>query len=374
MASADRPTNLSALAFGDSVGAPLPDQLLDVASFGGDLTIGLSSGSFAPLLMGGGGILRFQPEAGEELRRIQLRYGVGFRGVLANALEAEVMVERSRYYLDPPELAAPATALPHEPGAGALRRNLADRLGLGLQPGEGDFAGASDLDRAVEGRVERPSSGLGLALEPFGGRQTFDSSMGIDDQDIAGLRAGLDFGPFVGLHGFHWRGVNDDYDAWEGITGYGGEAQFNLGGGAAFSPYLLAGGGKMEFAPDFRTRTQRVPADRTALILGGGVDLGLGSTVRLSAAARSYLTSGPDDGGVTVDLEDIRSPGDLVHNWHMSVGLNIGVGGRRAAIRSRRRSRPSRPFRVLAERHLYRQGRARRNRRYLRRHLHRRPP
>ncbi len=334
--SDDRTTNLAGLPFSSSVRAPLAEQYVDIASYGSELSIGLSRGSFVPVLMGGAGILRFRPEAGQEIERIQLRYGLGFRTFVTDALEAEVMVERSRYYLDPLDLAAPVAvgdpAYPDDPGAGALRRNLALRVGLGVQLGGRDYYGASDWDRG-----SRRFSGARLAVEPFAGRQTFDETLDIENQSVAGVRAGLDLGRFVGLRGFWWRGVEDGYDAWEGIEGYGGEAQFNLGGDQGFSPHLLAGGGRMEFAPDFARRADVVPADRAALIVGGGVDLGLGSHVRLSAAARDYIMSGPDFHDAAVDLGDVKDPRDLVHNWQMSAGLEILVGGGRRSRRARAR-------------------------------------
>ena len=166
-----------------------------------------------------------------------------------------------------------------------------------------------------------------MLFEPFGGAQAFDPAFGIDDQAIAGFRAGFELGPSVGLRGFYWRGV-DDRHAWEdGIRGYGGEAQFSLGGLALFSPHLLAGAGRMEFGPELAAHGERVPADRTTLIVGGGLDLGLGRHLRLTAAARDYIMSRPDLDAAAVDFEDVRDPGDLVHNWQMSAGLKILVGG-----------------------------------------------
>ena len=43
--------------------------------------------------------------------------------------------------------------------------------------------------------------------------------------------------------------------------------------------------------------------------------------------------SGPDLHAAAVDFEDVRDPRHLVHNWQMSAGLKILVGG----DRSRRR-------------------------------------
>ena len=321
MRSDNRWTNLSTIPFAAEEEKPLTDQSVDIVSYGSELSIGLASGSLVPVLMGGGGILRFRPAAGEEIQRIQLKYGLGLRTLLTDELEAEVMLERSRYHLDPLDRAVPVSdgdpAFPEDPDAGALRRNLAVRVGLGLRLGGVDYNQVRDLDR----------TGARLSLEPFGGIQTFDASLGINHQSIAGFRAGFDLGPFLGLRGFWWRGVNDGFDAWEGGEGYGGEAQFNLGSDPWFSPHLLAGGGRMVFAPDFSEGRADVPADREALILGGGVDVRFGPRLHLSAAARDYIVTGSGFGDTPPDLQDVKDPRQLVHNWQMSVGLKILLGG-----------------------------------------------
>lgn len=335
--SDSRSTHLSTLPFTAGMRMPPADQLLDIDSWGAEVSIGLAGGSLVPVLMGGAGILRFRPEAGGDIRRVQLRYGGGLRTRVLDLFDGEVMVERSRYYLDPLELAAPLSvgdaALPEDPGAGVLRRNLALRVGLMLQLGDPDYPSWSDRYRAGDRRFRSPSSSAVVLFEPFGGAQAFDPGFGIDDQAIAGFRAGVELGPSVGLRGFYWRGV-DDRHAWEdGIRGYGGEAQFSLGGLAPFSPHLLAGAGRMEFGPELASHGGSVPADRTALIVGGGLDLGLGRHLRLTVAARDYVMSRPDLAATAVDFEDVRDPGDLVHNWQMSAGLKILVGGGRGPRR-----------------------------------------
>jgi hypothetical protein len=64
----------------------------------------------------------------------------------------------------------------------------------------------------------------------------YASKLGLEDQDLAGVRAGIDFSPQVGLRAFYWRGVNDDHDGTDPVAGYGGEAQLNLNAGPGISP------------------------------------------------------------------------------------------------------------------------------------------
>ena len=59
------------------------------------MSVELARGSLVPVLMGGAGILRFRPEAGSDIRRVQLRYGAGLRTRVLDLFEGEMMVERS---------------------------------------------------------------------------------------------------------------------------------------------------------------------------------------------------------------------------------------------------------------------------------------
>ena len=325
-------TGFESLSFTDPIGSPLGNQNFDLTDYGGELTVGLGAGTIVPVLMGGGGILKLQPELGLQQKRITVKYGAGVRAYLSESLELEVMVERNQFRLDPLDLAiAPAEgdpALPTNDDADGIRRNLAVRVGLGFQLGSRDFARGSELDQAVEGRYQRPFSDLAISLQPFVGRQQFDDALGFADRDVAGFTGGLDFGSFVGLRGFYWKGVNDDFDAFEGLVGYGAEAQFNLTDGQGMAPYLLAGAGQMNFEGDFDSIPGQIPADQKAVILGGGIDFNFGSRIRLSATARNYLMAGNDflAGG---DLEQVSTPDDITHNWQFTGGIKLLVGGGR---------------------------------------------
>ena len=52
--------------------------------------------------------------------------------------------------------------------------------------------------------------GASFALEPMVGRLFFDNTQLIEDQDIAGMRAGFDMGRLLGLRGFYWRGTSSN--------------------------------------------------------------------------------------------------------------------------------------------------------------------
>ena len=48
------------------------------------------------------------------------------------------------------------------------------------------------------------------------------------DQELAGLRAGIDLGRYVGVRAFYWRGTNKDFKRAESLQSWGGGMQLRL--------------------------------------------------------------------------------------------------------------------------------------------------
>lgn len=160
-----------------------------------------------------------------------------------------------------------------------------------------------------------------IPVEFFVGRQEFASELRVPDQDLAGVRLGLDLADYFGIRGFYWRALNEDYDGVAPLQSYGAEAQLNLNSGRGITPFLVAGVGRVDFMDDFRDVDDNQPRDQDAAILGAGARLDLGR-VGLMGAARSYLFQAGDS------LTD-----DLRSNLQLSAGLTFRLGstGRRAA-------------------------------------------
>lgn len=160
-----------------------------------------------------------------------------------------------------------------------------------------------------------------VPVEIFVGRQEFADEIRVEDQDIAGVRLGLDLADFAGIRGFYWRGLNEDHNGVAPIQSYGAEAQLNLNSGRGVTPFLVAGVGRVDFMDGFTDLDGSQPEDRDAAILGGGARFDLGR-VGLMAAARSYLFQASDS------LSD-----DLRSNLQLTAGLTfrLGSAGRRRA-------------------------------------------
>ena len=311
-------------------------QLFDLAKSGVQVSLALGTGTFVPVLVGGGSLMNFKPKGGDELKKLSLDYGAGFRVVLAESLHGEVLVESTQYRLDPVFL---ATGEPGFEGTGPLRRNMTLRASLGLQLGRRSFDKASELDDAFAQRYQAPFSNFALAIEPLIGRLDYDKSIDLDNQEMVGIRAGVDFGSFFGLRGFHWWGTESDFRSTTDLKAYGGEAQFTLASGPGLNPYLVGGAGELTWGKA-EEGEPALPEDQTALILGGGVDFNFGPRIRATVAARDFILSGSDL-SASPDLNTISDPDELVHNWQFSAGLKFLIG--RSGIRSGRQAAPQVP-------------------------------
>jgi hypothetical protein len=222
----------------------------------------------------------------------------------------------------------PAGSAPFDEDARKLRSNLAYGAGLTIPLG-----GAVDAD-------DRPASSLkdlSLPLDAFAGVLDWSDATGLRAQTVAGVRTGIDFGPLVGLRAYYWRGVERDFARRDGVQSWGAEAQFNLNSGSGVTPFLIGGAGQVDFTgsgvrasgaaaggDSLRLR----PADRTALIVGGGVKLPLTNAIALTAAARNYVTTRD-----SARLQDVNTGGQLRSNWQYTAGLSLGLGRRGRAQR-----------------------------------------
>ena len=300
---------------------------VDVAQSGARVTLAFGTGTLVPIVGGGASLLRFRPDGGERTRKLSLDYGGGLRIVLAERLQGEIALEKTRYFFDAATLLDPTLPTPDE-----ARENLTLRAGLGIQLGRRSFDRSADLDDSFAQRYQAPFAGFALAIEPVIGRLDFDGATGLARQDMVGVRAGLDFGSFFGVRAFHWWGTEDDFRTTNGFRILGGEAQFNLAAGPGLTPFLTGGAGQLHWTPR-GNGINPAPADQTAIILGGGVDFNFGRRIRASISARDYIL-GSSDLTADPDLGSVVDPDDLIHNWQVSAGLKLVLGGSGGLIRS----------------------------------------
>jgi hypothetical protein len=172
--------------------------------------------------------------------------------------------------------------------------------------------------------------GLGLVVEPFAGSIDFADEIFLNQQAVAGALGGIKLGRDVGLLGYYWRGVTNEFDRVEEIESWGGEIQLDIHLGGPVKPYLLGGGGRLVFREDFLDPGNRERADQSVLILGGGLAWDVNPWLRLEGAARNYLMEPPD-----FFVVDPQTNGrDLVSSWMISGGIALRVGGQPRRVRA----------------------------------------
>lgn len=311
------------LGFQDGAGAPLLDREFDLENYGADLVLSLSRGPIIPFVKAGGGVLRLDGTGTDPLSQINLKVGGGVRFGISR-MQAEVYVEDSAFRIDRTRLGTAVhdtPPVPADPEANDLRHNLSLGAGLTFFLGGQDSRGETELDRAIADRYQSGLRGLSVLIEPFVGRVDFDDKVGLPNQELIGLRSGLDLGRLVGIRGYYWRGVNKDFDDTQDVQSYGGEAQFNLSAGRGAVPYVVAGVGQLDFMDDFRDPQGMPRDDKTMLILGGGVGFTVGSRLRLDVSARDYILS------EAVPAEDVATTDELFSNWMFSAGIRFSLGG-----------------------------------------------
>jgi hypothetical protein len=161
-----------------------------------------------------------------------------------------------------------------------------------------------------------------LPVEVFAGRMDFGSRTGLRDQELAGVRLGLDLRDYAGISGFYWRGVDRENSKAAPMQAFGAEAQLNLNSGRGLTPFLVGGVGRIDILEGYADSAAAMPEDQNALIAGAGARLDLGR-VGLVGAVRSYLFELRDE-----DSEDLRS--NLL--WSAGLSFRLGSSGRRAAV------------------------------------------
>ncbi|TVP55070.1 MAG: hypothetical protein EA351_11900 [Gemmatimonadales bacterium] len=311
-------------------GLTAPDGVSDryrAESGGADLQVNLASGTLRPFVTAGGGILRTDDDAEGRRDRILLRAGGGVAFAVTDRIAAEIFARSQAVRLPAPFI--PGAVEPEDFPEDGVVSSLV--LGSGLRIPVGAVSATTG---------PRPGILPGLFVEPFAGRLDFHGDFGLDRQELAGVRAGIDLNRNVGLRAWGWRGVDSDFSETQPIEGLGGEMQFNLGTGSGVVPFLVAGGGQLRFRDGFEDLEGMERANLNHLVLGGGVGIGMGDRLRLEVGARNLLMT------IESELEDVTEPDDLRSNWLYSAGLSLSMGGRpgvRAGAPGVARAEPDEP-------------------------------
>lgn len=323
---------------------------VDVRRYGGRLRVNVGTyqtggGGVVPYVSAGAGIIRFDADGADETENIYATGGVGVAFSVADRYVLSVGGEVLAYRYNPA-----ITLLGGDLTDGDLDGtdfqqtvyNPAAHASLRIYLGGRDPDEISDLDRAFQRQFSNGLGGVRFFVEPFYGRIQFaDELVGegegqfFRDQNVAGINAGIELGPYVGLRGFYWRGTSgrddvfDEFgDEFQPIAFYGGELNLRFGGGLgsrSFTPYGIVGGGYADVLSDYSDEIEPMlnganPDDRFFATLGGGLEIPLGNSLKLQGDVRSLFMSDQD-------AEDVSNPDRVYANLMYSAGLEFSFGG-----------------------------------------------
>lgn len=306
----------------------------DVRRYGARLRVNLYDRRVIPHLTAGTGALQFNPDAAELSRTIYGLAGGGITFSVQNRYRFTVGGEILTYRYDPvATFLGPSGAEDFDTGT-RLVSTPALNASVSLFLGGRSLEERTAVDEALNEQFGGGGffDGVRLYVNPFYGRIEFGGELGFPkDQNMTGVNAGVDLGPYVGLRGFYWRGatgadVTDEFaDGFEDIQAYGGELQLRLNAelGRGFVPYVKLGGGYLDVDDTYADALPEgavVPEDRFFATTGGGLEVPLTQSFKLSGGARLLWMDNPN-------VVEAGDPGTVKSSLMYTAGLEFRLGG-----------------------------------------------
>ncbi len=294
-----------------------------VQRWGGDLKINLARGAVVPYLTVGTGVQTLSPDSMSSYKNIYVSAGGGLQFSLGDRVSLGVQAVNTSFNDSPvrgltteAERIANGVSLEDYPNDllnnWSLRASLILYLG-GRRPGE-----LTEVDKAYRANF---SSGISLPIEITGGQLNFSSNLPFASTKFIGVSSGFNFGPYVGIRGFYWRGMEAGYfSTVDRLALYGGEGKFKLANGQGLTPSINGGGGVIDALDGYMVRGRRVDVDNKPFVSGGvGLDFPFSRSLKLSAYGKALLTSNDL-------LENATNPDELSTSWAYGLSLNLVLG------------------------------------------------
>jgi len=309
---------------------------IDLRQYGGSLRIDAWHGRLVPFVTAGVGILEFRPSWLASTESVYGSAGLGFALNMFDRVSLSVTAAEHIYQSNPDFMFSRRSGMSPQTGHrdGLYRwedsgmRTLSASLKLIFGDNERGVIGSANW--AQPSRLYR--RGLHFAVETLYGEIDFNEALGFPESSVlAGISAGFDLGPNVGLRGFYWRDTNQDSvfegglpEEFGGVEFFGGEVDIRFNPGRDIMPFVLMGVGYMNAGrgASFTDRYGFPIAGRNFATGGVGLDLGLGAALRLNGSVRSVLMS-------TFAEETFSDPGQIVGSLMYTFGVKFSMGGRR---------------------------------------------
>lgn len=308
--------------------ADLPERDVTFRTYGGALRLNLGTGGLVPFVKVGTGVLDIN---GDDLNRSRLIFATGGGGIQMTAGDRYAISVGAENLTYRQNLGATLFTDEDLEGAGLVPQNFQNTLvhnwavSAALKVYLGGVAPGSEteVDRALRQQLEGGLRGIRMIVEPFYGVVNFNEELAFaSSQNLGGVFAGIDMGPYVGLRGFYWRGMPGDEIAFEGLQAYGGELRLAFGAGMNVAPYLILGGGYLDPLDDYEGREGRRPSGEPFLTGGAGLSIPLSDNFELNGGVRLLLTS-------SEAVDNFSQPSDIYLSPMFSGGLRFAVGGTR---------------------------------------------
>lgn len=324
----------------------LLNRNLDARRYGGRLRLNLYDRRIIPYLTVGTGALEFNPDNVESSRTIYAVGGGGITFSVRDRYRLSVGAEMLTYRYDPVATFLGPLAQDFE-GGQRLVRSPALHASLALFLGGRSLEEQTAVDEAMREQFGQGGffQGINLFVNPFYGRIEFNEALGFPrDQNMAGVNAGVELGPYVGLRGFYWRAMegNDVFDefgsGFQDLQMYGGELRLRLNAqlGRGFVPYGLLGGGYLDVLSNYGNDLPEgatVPSDRFFATVGGGLEVPVIRSIKLSGGVRSLLMN-------NVNGEVGNNPSEVFGSLMYNAGIEFRLGGGDAPRRPQPRPEP----------------------------------
>lgn len=316
---------------------------VQIDRMGLSMRLNLGRGSVLPFVQAGTGIQTLKPDGISKNEQIYTALGGGVQMTWADRYTASFGVQRMFYRYNPystfdlgeaalglDEALFPVRTTYNTTLNAALRVHLGGRT-----PGQ-----LTEVDRAILEELSRPR----IFVNPFYGSIEFNKELSgfPKRQPMAGVMAGVDLGPFVGIRAVYAQATDEDEVfakgpfSFRGMQQIGGEMALRLGNdvGGGVTPYVALGGGYLHFRSSYvAPGVGRVPDSRYYASAGGGVYLTMTPNVRLTAGIRSMFMANQD-------LQDVASPSSVYSSLAYTGGIEFSLGGgdpRGALVRQRAR-------------------------------------
>ncbi|MPR34803.1 hypothetical protein [Salmonirosea aquatica] len=321
--SLDMKRNFGPLELKELQGVELTQPDIDVTRWGGDLKLNLSRGGVVPFLTAGTGVQTFKSDSLATYKNIYVSLGAGLQFVVADRYTLGIQAVNTSFNDSPvrnlttaDERAAYGLAVADYNNEllknWSVRASLSFYLG-GRRPGE-----LTETDKAY---LNNFSGGFSLPIEITAGQLDFDKTLPYANTKFVGAATGFNFGPYVGLRGFYWRAMEDDYfSTFDKLAVYGGEGKFKLANGQGLTPSINVGGGVIDALKGYTVDGTELDEKNRPFVSGGlGLDIPFGRAFKLTAYGKALLTSNDP-------LENAANPDELATSWAYGLSANLILG------------------------------------------------